>query len=120
MGLIGLVDLVLDGFGLGEEIGDLALHGSVPCLELGFLLLEHGVLGVDGFLEIAALALERAVLVAVGAVQALLTGIETYGVYEYFDRHFHSVGPGVWLTLGGSVVLLAASVIGPRMSRAWR
>lgn len=59
-------------------------------------------------------------LVTIGVLQVLLASTMAYGVYETFHDHFDAVKPGVWLTLGGSAVLLVASVIGPRMSRPWR
>lgn len=58
--------------------------------------------------------------VTVGVLQALLVATQSYGVYENFHGHFDAVKAGVWLTLAGSVVLLAASVIGPRLSRPRR
>jgi hypothetical protein len=59
-------------------------------------------------------------LVTVGVLQVLLAATQAVGVYEYFQGHFDAVKPGVWLTLAGSFVLLAASVVGPRLSRPRR
>src|SRR5579871_4787477 len=61
--LIGGVDLRLKIFGRGEQFGDLRLLAFVPLVEFRFLRGVFGRVRVD-FGEVAALALELAVLIA--------------------------------------------------------